>query len=53
MAGSVPLDHVRPPFVDVAKPMSDPPPSKKRPLWVTVTSVLPAANVSGSTVVAC
>jgi hypothetical protein len=52
MPRSVPLDHVWP-SADLANPMSDAPPLKKRPLCVTAMSVLPAANVSGSTVVAC
>src|SRR6266566_1365317 len=42
-----------PPSVDVAKPMLEPPPSKKRPTWKAETKVEPEDKVSGSTSVAC
>src|SRR5206468_1000215 len=45
--------HVAPPSPDRTKPMSLPPPLKKRPTWNVATTVAPKANVSGSTSVAC
>src|SRR5712692_4599191 len=42
-----------PPLVDVAKPISEAPPLKKRPTWKAETRVEPEAKVSGSTSVAC
>jgi hypothetical protein len=53
IAGRKPWVHVPPPSVDVAKPMSDDPPSKNRPTWKVDTIVFPFENVSGSTSVAC
>lgn len=53
MPGRNPLVHVVPPSVEVAKPISDEPPSVKRPAWKTLISVEPKENVSGSTSVAC
>src|SRR5438034_3050646 len=53
MPGRNPLVHVVPPSVEVAKPMSAPPPLKMRPTWNALTIVEPKANVSGSTSVAC
>ena len=53
MPGRNPLVHVVPPSVEVAKPMSAPPPLKIRPTWNALTIVEPKANVSGSTSVAC
>ena len=47
------VGQVAPPSVEVAKPMSEPPPSKNRPTWNAVTTVEPLENVSGSTSVAC
>jgi hypothetical protein len=51
--GKNPFVKLDPPLVDVAKPMSDAPPSKKRPTWKADTQVLPEAKVSGSTSVLC
>src|SRR2546428_197266 len=51
--GRLPLVHVVPLFVDVAKPMSDEPPLKKRPNCAVATIVLPDEYVSGSTIVLC
>ena len=51
--GSIPLVHELPLFVDVAKPMSFAPPSKKTATWATATIVEPAEYVSGSTTVLC
>src|ERR1700704_4540967 len=53
MPGRNPLVQVAPPSVEVAKPMSAPPPLKMRPTWNALTIVEPKANVSGSTSVAC
>src|ERR1700704_3242668 len=53
MPGRNPLVQVVPPSVEVAKPMSAPPPVKMRPTWNALTIVEPNANVSGSTSVAC
>jgi len=50
---SRPFCQVTPPSVEVAKPMSEAPPSKKRPIWKTATSVEPKAATAGSTSVAC
>src|SRR3954454_7848009 len=46
-------DHVVPPSVERTTPMSVEPPLKKRPTCMAPTTVLPNANVSGSTSVAC
>src|SRR5919198_314634 len=51
--GSTPLVHDVPLLVDVAKPTSDAPPSKKRPNCAAATIVDPNENVSGSTIVLC
>src|SRR5438309_4878969 len=51
--GRNPLVHDPPPSVDVAHPMSEEPPSKKRPLWKAATIVDPYAKVSGSTCAWC
>src|SRR4029079_9896021 len=51
--GRLPLVQVAPLFVEVAKPMSDEPPSKNRPSCAVATIVLPKENVSGSTIVRC
>src|SRR2546430_12925150 len=48
-----PLVHDVPLFVDVAKPMSDAPPSKKRPNCAAETIVEPNEYESGSTIVLC
>ena len=53
MPGRNPLVQVAPPSVEVAKPISVPPPLKMRPTWNALTIVEPKANVSGSTSVAC
>src|SRR5207302_224917 len=53
MPGRNPLVHVAPPLIEVAKPMSAPPPLKIRPTWNALTMVEPKAKVSGSTSVAC
>jgi hypothetical protein len=50
---SVPLVQDAPLLVEVANPMSDAPPSKKRPNWAAVTIVEPCDYVSGSTIVLC
>src|SRR5437867_308145 len=47
--GRRPLVHDDPLLVDVAKPMSQLPPSKIRPTWKVATMVGPFENVSGST----
>src|SRR5438309_2895682 len=51
--GRNPLVHDPPPSVDVAQPISEEPPSKKRPLWKAATIVDPYAKVSGSTCASC
>src|SRR5438128_7469876 len=51
--GRKPLVQLLPPSVEVAKPMSEAPPLKKRPTWKVETKVEPEAKVSGSTSVAC
>src|SRR6266699_1637260 len=51
--GRKPLVKPFPPLVDVAKPISEAPPLKKRPTWKAETKVEPEAKVSGSTSVAC
>ncbi len=53
MPGSEPCVQVTPLSVEVANPMSEAPPSKKRPCWNAETIVEPFENVSGSTSVAC
>src|ERR1700735_1420668 len=47
--GSEPCFHVAPPSVEVAQPISDAPPSSKRPCWNVATSVEPYDATSGST----
>ena len=49
--GKKPWIKVSPPFVEVAKPILEAPPLKKRPDWKVDTIVLPKAKVSGSTCV--
>src|SRR5216684_583309 len=51
--GRKPLVKLLPSLVDVAKPMSEAPPLKKRPTWKVETIVEPKAKVSGSTSVRC
>src|SRR5437899_8886675 len=51
--GRKPLVKPFPPLIEVAKPMSEAPPLKKRPTWKVETKVEPEAKVSGSTSVAC
>src|SRR5436309_4896392 len=51
--GRKPAVKLFPPLVEVAKPMSEAPPLKKRPTWKAETKVEPEARVSGSTSVAC
>src|SRR5712691_10303744 len=51
--GRKPEVHFFPPLVEVAKPMLEAPPLKKRPTWKAETMVEPKAKVSGSTSVAC
>src|SRR5207302_11468876 len=53
VSGRKPLVNVLPPSFEVAKPMSEAPPLKKRPTWKAETIVVPNANVSGSTSVRC
>jgi hypothetical protein len=53
MPGRNPRVQLAPPLVEVAKPMAEAPPSKKRPTWKALTRVLPKAKVSGSTSVRC
>src|ERR1700716_167812 len=48
-----PRAQLVPPSVEAAKPMSDEPPSLKRPVWNADTMVVPLEKVSGSTWVAC
>src|SRR5919197_2492348 len=45
--------HEAPLFVETETPMSEAPPSVKRPHCAAATIVLPNAYVSGSTIVAC
>src|SRR6266571_4445766 len=51
--GRKPLVKLLPPLVEVANPMLEAPPLKKRPTWKAETMVEPKAKVSGSTSVAC
>src|SRR5216684_2328352 len=51
--GRKPFLKLLPPLLEVAKPMSEAPPLKKRPTWKAETKVEPEAKVSGSTSVAC
>src|SRR5205085_6481313 len=51
--GMTPLVHDVPLFVDVAQPMSDAPPSKKRPNCAAETRVDPNEYESGSTIALC
>src|SRR5216684_7594802 len=51
--GKKPFLKLFPPLLEVANPMSEAPPLKKRPTWKADTRVLPKARVSGSTSVAC
>ncbi len=53
MPGSMPCCQVLPPSVEVTQPVSEAPPSVKRPTWEAPTMVLPTAKVSGSSSVAC
>src|SRR5919204_1085865 len=53
MPGKTPLTQLEPLFVDVAQPMSDAPPSKKRPSCAAETMVEPNEYESGSTIVLC
>src|SRR5690242_21485474 len=53
MPGKKPCFQVFPAFVLVAQPISELPPSKKRPDWNVATIVEPKAYVSGSTWVLC
>ena len=53
VAGRLPVVQVRPALVVVAQAMLLAPPSKTRPVWKAVTTVLPCANESGSTWVLC
>ena len=45
--------NVLPPSREVAQPLFEAPPAKVRPTWKAPTTVLPKANVSGSTSVRC
>src|SRR5260370_28183337 len=51
--GRKPLVKLLPPLVEVAKPMSEAPPLKKRPTWKAETIVEPKAKESSSTSVRC
>src|ERR671938_1106350 len=51
--GSACAVHDEPLFVETETPMSDDPPSVKRPHCAAATIVLPNEYVSGSTIVAC
>lgn len=51
--GRKPFLKLFPPLVEVANPMSEEPPLKKRPTFQVETKVEPEAKVSGSTSVAC
>src|SRR5579862_9483 len=51
--GKVPLLQLPPLFVEVANPISAPPPLKIRATWKPVTIVDPDENAPGSTSVAC
>src|SRR5258708_37666391 len=51
--GRKPLVKLLPPLVEVANPISEAPPLKKRPTWKVETRVEPKAKVSGSTSVRC
>ena len=52
--GSIPVVQCRPESVEVAQAMLlDPPPLKKRPVWIVATIVFPNANESGSTCALC
>src|SRR5690349_5915418 len=53
VSGRKPGVQLLPPLVEVAKPMLEDPPSKKRPTWKAETMVEPKEKVSGSTSVAC
>ena len=53
MPGSMPVVHVRPPFVEVDQARLLAPPLKNRPVWKVATIVLPKANESASTCVLC
>src|SRR5881409_1979951 len=53
MFGSACAVHDVPLFVETETPMSDDPPSVKRPHCAVATIVLPDEYVSGSTIVAC
>src|SRR5216684_2454680 len=51
--GKKPFLKLFPPLLEVANPMSEAPPLKKRPTWKADTRVEPEAKVSGSTSVLC
>src|SRR5436309_15821829 len=51
--GRKPAVQLFPPLVEVANPMLEAPPLKKRPTWKAETMVEPKAKVSGSTSVLC
>src|SRR5260370_16492945 len=51
--GRKPLVKLWLPLVEVANPISEAPPLKKRPTWMVETRVEPKAKVSGSTSVRC
>src|SRR5208283_5327388 len=53
MPGRYPLVQVLPPSVEVANPISAPPPLKIRATWNALTIVEPFENVLGSTSVSC
>src|SRR6266702_3305214 len=53
VSGRKPEVQSFPPLVEVAKPMLEAPPLKKRPTWKAETMVEPETKVSGSTSVAC
>ena len=51
--GRIPSRHVRPPSLEVAKPMLAAPPVRFRPTWKTATVVWPTVCESGSTSDSC
>src|SRR5436305_12002751 len=53
VAGKKPAVQLLPPLVEVANPILEAPPLKKRPTWKAETMVEPKAKVSGSTSVLC
>ena len=52
-AGRIPWRQVRPPSLDVEKPMPAAPPSRRRPTWKSATVVAPTVDESGSTSDSC